>query len=340
MKRLFVLFLLLVPFCSQAETNAKPAAPAAETKAAAETPSAEKKDEPKKEESRVSRDTNGNVVIKLDVETQKLIQLKAEPLVASQLSPELKAYGRVLDPAPLAALVTELATAQAAYAASSNELARLKILSTSGNASARALQSAEAAEQHDRLAAQSARDRLVMAWGKWIVEQHDLPAFLQTLTALDNALIRVDLSASQQFPASPTGARIVGLSGRTAEAEVLGRALSVDPQTQGQGLLLQLKNNDSRFLVGEAVTGFLKLPGEPLNGVNIPRAAIVRAEGAAWVYVQNGEGQFTRKQIALDRPVEGGWFITEGIAPGDKVVLMGAQTLLSEELKGAFGAPD
>src|SRR6202023_2696572 len=106
----------------------------------------------------------------------------------------------------------------------------------------------------------------VMGWGKWVVEQPDLPAFIKTLTALDNAIIRVDLTAGQQLPSEPTGARVVSLSGRTADAEVLGRALSVDPQTQGQGLMLQIKTNDSRFLVGEAVTCFLKIAGEPSNG--------------------------------------------------------------------------
>ena len=57
----------------------------------------------------------------------------------------------MLDPAPLAALVTGLATAGAAYTASSTELARLKTLEGQGNASVRALQTAEAAAQRDRL---------------------------------------------------------------------------------------------------------------------------------------------------------------------------------------------
>ena len=87
------------------------------------------------------------------------------------MSPELKGYGKVLDPAPLAALVTELASAQAAYTASSNELARLKTLEGQGNASARALQTAEAAAQRDHLAVQSARERLTLSWGKAVADQ-------------------------------------------------------------------------------------------------------------------------------------------------------------------------
>ena len=41
---------------------------------------------------------------------------------------EVKGYGRVQDPTPLAALMNELATAEAAATASSNELSRLKTL--------------------------------------------------------------------------------------------------------------------------------------------------------------------------------------------------------------------
>ncbi len=42
---------------------------------------------------------------------------------------------------------------------------------------------------------------------------------------------------------------------------------------------------------------------------------------------------FQRRELALDRPVAGGWFVTNGLAPNDRVVLTGAQALLSEERK-------
>src|SRR5881396_3297555 len=100
-------------------------------------------DEP--EPPRVSHDAEGRVVIHIDDETQGNMGLLVTHPEAAQLSPELKGYGRVLDAAPLAALMTELASAQATGVASSNELARLKTLTDQGNASTRALQTAEAA---------------------------------------------------------------------------------------------------------------------------------------------------------------------------------------------------
>jgi hypothetical protein len=90
------------------------------------------------------------------------------------------------------------------------------------------------------------------------------------------------------------------------------------------------------------VTVWLQVPGEPLAGVIIPRDAVVRLEGAGWVYVMDkdkgGEG-FTRRKIPLDRPTEGGWFVTGNVKVDDYVVVTGAQTLLSEELKAAL-SPD
>ena len=72
-------------------------------------------------------------------------------------------------------------------------------------------------------------------------------------------------------------------------------APSVDPQMQGQGFLFLLKPNSLRLTSGEAVVGYLKIPGEPLAGVIIPREAVVRTEGAGWIYVLNAAGDaFTR----------------------------------------------
>ncbi len=329
---------LLFAIAHDAKTDAKPDA-AADVKPEAKP---DAKPEAKKEaapEPRVTRDTNGNVVIKIEAETQKLIALKVEALPATQMAPELKGYGRVLDPAPLAALMTEMASAQAAYQASSNELARLKTLATTGNASARALQTAEAAALHDQLLAQSARDRLILSWGRAVAEQNDLPAFIQSLTTFDTALIRVDLSAADRLKSPPAAARVVTLAGDSTDAQVLGPAGGVDPQTQGQGFIFQVKTNQARLLPGEAVSGYLKAPGEPLNGVIIPRDAVVRTDGNAWVYVASSEEHFTRKEITLDHLSENGWFVTSGIAANDQVVTVGAQSLLSEEIKLASG-PD
>jgi hypothetical protein len=283
----------------------------------------------------VSRDTNGHAVITMSSKTQKDLGLLFKSLTAFQMNPELKGYGRVLDPAPLAALMTELASGQAAYTASSGELVRLKTLEGQGNASARALQTAEAAAARDLVALQSARERLVLSWGKAVAEQKDLPTLIHLLTSLEASLVRVDLPVGETLKDPPAGARIATLSGPSADADLLGGAPSVDPQMQGQGFIFLLKPNSLRLTSGEAVVGYLKIPGEPLAGVTVPREAVVRVEGAGWMYVVNAGGEaFTRIEVPLDHPTEAGWFVTKGVTASDHVVTTGAQQLLSMELKG------
>jgi hypothetical protein len=102
---------------------------------------------------------------------------------------------------------------------------------------------------------------------------------------------------------------------------------------QGQGFLFLLKPNS--LPAGAAVMGWLKMPGAAKSGVVVPRPALIRHEGEVFVYLQTGNDTFQRTQIELDRPVERGWFVEEGLKPDDKVVIVGAQQLLSEELKGA-----
>jgi hypothetical protein len=150
-------------------------------------------------------------------------------------------------------------------------------------------------------------------------------------------LVRVDLPVGETLE-SPAGARIVTATGGSAEAEFLDAASGVDPQMQGRGFFFLMKPNSLRLLSDQAVTAYLKVPGEPLAGAIVPRDAVVRTEGAGWVYVLNSGGEsFTRIEVALDHPLETGFFVTTGVTAGDHVVTTGAQQLLSEELKGKGG---
>lgn len=395
---------------------------------------AEKK-EPEKA-SPVSHNEAGETVLKLDAETVKRVGVKVEPLAAADFRPEAKGFGRVLDPAPLALLVSEiasahlavensrrelelahkrreselalaraslklsgssvqlakaqseaeLAAAQAAFKASSFELERAKTLAKQNNVSERALQSAEAAAakdnvgvataklggtraaqtadlavQKDRLqldlteatttrnvqaaeaavhrdevAAGAVRAKLATAYGRMLLEHENLVEFAQSLVVGQTALVRLDVPAGEPLKAQPTGAHLISPAdaGEVIPAQLLGPAGSTDAQTQGQGFLLLVKSETARLAPGTLVTGFLLLPGEVEHGVTVPRSAIVRHEGEAFIYMATKDGEFTKKEIELEHATPGGWFVHEGLKTGEKVVVTGAQQLLSEESKG------
>ena len=70
-----------------------------------------------------------------------------------------------------------------------------------------------------------------------------------------------------------------------------------------------------------------------LNGTMVPITAVVWSAGKPWVYRQTEDTQFARRPLTLGQRVDSGWFVTGPLQPGDKVVVAGAQELLSEELK-------
>lgn len=295
-----------------------------------------KEAEKHQEDSHVIR-TNDQTFVKLDAEAQKKVGLQLSPLEDASLAPEIKGTARVLDPAPLAALLSENAAARAALDASQKELERLTVLDRDQNTSARALDAATAAVQRDQIAAEAARLKLVTSWGPAIAGQKALASFVTRLVSQEAALVRVDVTPGDQPQAPPVNIRVASLSAPEApvDAQLLGLATTADPQTQGQGFLCLVKGG--ALIPGAALSGWLLLAGSPEHGVIVPRAAIVRHEGEAFVYVQTDTELFLRKEIELARPVAQGWFVEEGLKAGDKVVTIGAQQLLSEELKGEGG---
>jgi hypothetical protein len=285
--------------------------------------------------SRVRQDTNGTVGVNLDPNTQKLVGLQTAPLAAAALKQEVKAYGRALDPTPLVGLLGEMASSRAALAASSKDYQRVKALfGQEQNASAKALETAEATMKHDQIALDAAKAQLTTGWGVAIADQSDLANLVESLSKLETVLVRLDLPSGEALQETPTGARLI-VAGRRQAIEVgyVGRAPTVDPQSQGEGFLFIATNRSAWLAPGLALTGFLSLPGEPIQGVIVPGDAVVRWDERAWVYTQSDNTHFTRHELSVDHPVAGGWFVTNGVTFKDRVVVMGAQMLLSEERK-------
>ena len=296
-------------------------------------------EKPNAEQTRVKHGTNGESIVTLDAETQNRIGLKVESPLAAQWQPELKGYGRVLDPTPLAALMADLVQANVAMETSQREFERLKTLAEQNNASIRAMQTAEAAAKRDQVTVESLRTKLALGWGKAILERDDPPAFVRSLTTGEPTLVRVDLPAGESLKSPPSSARLVSLSDseHPVTAEFFDTTATVDPQTQGQGFLFLIARKSPGFSPNAAVTGYVKVPGDSLNGVTVPRDAMIRFQGKAWVYLQTGDNEFTRRDISLDHPTEKGWFVQSGVTDKDRIVVSGGQTILSTELSsGGF----
>jgi hypothetical protein len=290
-----------------------------------------------KDEAKEHDEAHGPNVVKLSREMQTNAGLQTAVPLPAQVKPEVKGYGRVLDPTPLVAAALDIDTARNALAVSSKEHARIKALfGQNQNASQQALEIAEAAMKRDQLALEGARVRLLTTTGRAVAERNDLAVLVPSLASLNTALVRLDLLPGQSWT-PVAGARVAPLtsSETSLEVEFVGSAPSADPQAQGLAFLFLLKTNAPA--PGTAMVGYLPASGEAEKGWRIPRSAVIRHAGAAWVYEQTSDETFERILVTLTRPLEEGWLVTDGLSATNRLVVAGAQTLLSEQLKGAGG---
>jgi hypothetical protein len=261
----------------------------------------------------------------------------AAPATAS-LTPEVTGYGRVLDPAPLVALLADIETARAAATASGKEFARVqKLHAQDGNASVQALETAEAAMQRDRAQLAAAQAKLLAGWGKALTSRPDLSRLTRALAAGEAALVRIDVLPGDAPTTAPKTARVAALAteGEAHEVEVLGVAPSADLQAQGTGYLALWSSGP--LPAGTALRATLAAAGEPRKVLVLPRSALVRHEGGVFIYVQTNEGGFERRLVTTGAALPAGIVIPDGVAENDKVVVTGAQQLLATELLGAAG---
>ncbi len=155
------------------------------------------------------------------------------------------------------------------------------------------------------------------------------------ITRLDRLLARVEIPIGQIISLNISTARIVmlGQEDRPITAERIATSTTIDPKTPGQSFLFRLGETRQGMRPGLAITAYLATAGASRKGIVIPRSAIVRHEGKTYAYVQISSDQFVRKEMPVNEPVADGYFTASGFAPGDRVVVVGAQLLLSEEFK-------
>jgi hypothetical protein len=282
----------------------------------------------------LSHTKTGEVVLQLGSVAQSRIGLETETLAGALRRNELIAYGAVLDPAPLVALDAELLSAKANLSASRAEFRRARLLHSEGqNVSLKDLQLAEAKFRGDKAQFTLLNQRM---------DAKRREALIAALVKRTAAIIRVTVPPGETISRKPDRALVMllGYESHPLASNAISYAPTVDRSLQGQTFLLQVEASEFPLRPGAAATARLQLPGAPQHGVVLPRAAVVRGAGKAWAYVQIAPERFARREVATGWPTADGWFVTSGFAPGDRVVIVGAQTLLSEEFQSLIQSHD
>ncbi|MTE01537.1 efflux RND transporter periplasmic adaptor subunit [Paracoccus sp. YIM 132242] len=182
--------------------------------------------------------------------------------------------------------------------------------------------------------------RALVTEGALVTAQTDI---LATIQQLDPVYVDVTQSSSELFAlqraratgelmmAEPDKAQVRLFFDDGSEYPHPGKLLfseaSVDSSTGQITLRAEFPNPDGMLLPGLYVRARLEQAVRK-DALSIPQMAVQRdTNGQAFVYVMKGEDAVERRDLTLGRTSESGWLVEEGLQPGERVVVEGAQKL-------------
>lgn len=295
--------------------------------------------------AQLSRDAAGHVFIAIQPAAQKEIGITTEVLQPTARTIETEAYGYILDPSPLSTLNSELMTTQAALAAAEAQYRRTsRLYGEHNNASLRDLQTAQASYVADQSHLEALRQQLRDDWGGAFAQMtaQQLSHLVSALVDHREAIARVTAPIGDQMGDAPRTAEIVvlGREDQPLKTLALYPAPAVVQTLQGQPFLALIAATEFPLRPGAAVSARIPVSSGSEQGVIVPRAAVVRYDGSQWVYRALDGDRFVRRAIAPAETISQGYFVTQNLEPGTRIVITGAQMLLSEELKSEIRPSD
>jgi hypothetical protein len=300
--------------------------------------------------SRVATE-GGKTVLTFDEQSQHANRIAVTALASERRSAETQATGVVLQLQPLLdlktsynAAVMDIAKARAAAEASQAEYQRLLQLNQGGqNVSEKAVETARAASESDTAVLRNSQQSLAVLksslqlhWGATVANSLEQGSpQLDALFAQRTYLLQVTATSDAAGTAS-SNAMVQFRDGAHADAHLISALPQLDPRLQAPSFLYTVSAHPS-LVPGINLPVFLP-SGSLHSGVIVPYSAVVWWQGHAWCYVEEQPGKFTREEVFMANPTPAGWFQSEGIAMGARVVTAGAQTLLSEEFRSQIQA--
>lgn len=282
--------------------------------------------------------------------------IKTQPLMSAAIQPELSVQGLVVDMDPLIRLRQQYLaaqaqqdSAQARYQEADQNLSRTRYLHEQDIVSTRRLQEQQAQWRNDQanLATSSYQQQTLIAsshlqWGELLTSWFTQNSHPQAGQFLNNRAQLLQISLPSNYQLKPGQQTIwIDAQGRrqnAVAASLIAPAPQVDPVTQGERLFYKLEKR--KLPIGSRFTAWIPADDQTSNGVIIPETAVVWHLGQALVFIETTDGQFERRQLPELIPSQNGYFAASGFKAGEAVVIAGAQTLLSQELKNLIPSED
>ena len=89
-----------------------------------------------------------------------------------------------------------------------------------------------------------------------------------------------------------------------------------------------------------SITAWLASETNQQTGVIFPKSALIWSMDQAFVYLKMDGDKFSRRAVNNYATTNTGYFISHTLKPGEQVVTIGAEMLLSEELRGQLSNDD
>jgi hypothetical protein len=290
---------------------------------------------------------DGRTVITLDPDTQTREGIRVVPLAQTSMRAQLRGTAILLAATDLAAVRNNYVAGRARLEREqvdlhvfSSQYERVKTLyQQNENMSLKAMEDAEAAfrgsqaqvkadEQDVRLQLNTAGQRWGAVVADWVASGGPV---LERILEQRECLVQLVFPPGE-IAAPPATVSLAAPANHLVQARFVSPFPQVDPQIQGVSFLYRVPNRPG-LAAGMNLVAFVPV-GQLLHGTVIPASALVWWQGRAWAYEAVSPDTFARREVPTGSPVAGGYFVSGGtFAPGARLVIAGAQALLSEEFR-------
>jgi hypothetical protein len=281
--------------------------------------------------------------VRLDAGTIARLGIQTTKIQMAQNRTETTGFGVVIAFDTLAQVDSDLTTAEVAAENSAAAAARARALFSADTAISRqALETAERQAASDAAALALAQRKAVIAWGPNVPWRNarERSALLGRLSSGDAALARVTFppnAVGDTIPSSFKFERVDATKGSAGWNSGAVWSAPADPTVPGRSFYA-IVERARNLLPGERLRVYLSA-AKTQQGVVIPSAAVLIAEGKAWYYDDEHISPpipaapleiFTRRMLDMSQPTKEGYFVPDGMA-GQVVVIEGAGLLLARE---------
>ena len=299
----------------------------------------------------------GSLTVKLSTDTQKLAGIETVIAENITLDAEDKAYAAIIDISPLIDLRSRYRNVNAELEVSRSQLnnagvvlRRLeKLNAETTNISERELQQARAGLQQQsavfnaqQIKLDNIRTEMLQRWNPTVTDLalQAKSALFSRLINQKEYLVMLSLGPEQRLSSDTAFVYVNRVDDRNTarKAYVVSPAPYSEMNLRGETYFLRTPAEQLR--IGMRLHAWLPGTGYSGTGIGIPDEAVVWYAGKPWAYVQVDGETFSRRSLPESQRTAGGWLVTDNFSIGDRIVISGAQTLLSEEFKWAIPDED